>query len=125
MLMDAGTYFKETESAVRHLFMGLSDYAGKLMDIRPRVFAAEGSPDTPSNQALYADWLIENRNAIQENREKAKAYLGLTFSIATLSGAILQVAHMGINLFSCEDYSKDMRALSILFATSSSFPPTS
>ncbi len=101
--MDAETYFQETEPAVKHLLKGLSDYDKMLKDISHPVFVAEGCPDNPGNQETFNEWRHENNEAIQEARAKTTAYLGLTFSIATLSGAVLQIAYMGIKLFSQND----------------------
>ncbi len=83
-------YFQDTEHAVRHLYAGLDSCwsyyreALKYWDV-----TQVGLPMTP-----------ESKEALDRHLELAGKYFDLKFSEATFAGAILQVAYMGIRLFS-------------------------
>ena len=55
--------------------------------------------DPTSDKELF-EWYEKNKKDIQDANKKHQEYFGLSFSKATLCGAILQIASMGINLFS-------------------------
>ncbi len=78
---DANSYLTETEHAVRLLFAGIEYYEGLLHGLTPPSQAGSGD-----EVALYM--------------EAAEKYFGYSFSEATLCGSILQVAYMGVLLFS-------------------------
>jgi hypothetical protein len=84
-------YFQKTEHAVRHLYAGLDScwthYLEALEQWDP--IRHLGEPITPESQAAAKRYV-----------EQADKYFDLKFSEATFAGAILQVAYMGIRLFS-------------------------
>jgi hypothetical protein len=86
--VDAKSYFRETEPAVRHMFAALLEY---------------DSVTVPPSLGTYAD----SSGVIRLNRAQAEQYmraltesLGLEVAKATLCGSIAQVAYMAINHFS-------------------------
>ncbi len=81
---DPATYLKDTEHAVRHLFVGVNEYESILRGLTPPSRAK-------SNQEVSA------------YMEAAHVYLARSFSEATLCGSILQVAFMGLYLHSEND----------------------
>jgi len=74
------SYLAETEHAVRHLFTGIDYYESLLAGM------------TPPSQA-------NNMDEVKRYMELAELYFGYSISEATLCGAILQIAFMGIFLF--------------------------
>lgn len=99
--MEPAEYLKETEHAVHQLFDGLAYYRKLLEEMPKPVFVTtipfNGKDDW--NKA-FAQWYEENKKAIEKSHEKTRKYLGLSFSNATLCGSVLQIASMGISLFS-------------------------
>lgn len=78
---DPRSYLSDTEHAVRHLFDAIQYYESLLDDV------------IPPSQATSMD-------EVKRYTELAQKYFGYSFSEATLCGSILQVAFMGIYLFS-------------------------
>jgi hypothetical protein len=78
---DAGKYLKDTEHATRHLFAGVNQCESLLRGL------------TPPSEARTMD-------EVRRYMEAAEAYFGRSFSEATLCGSILQVAFVGVFLFS-------------------------
>ena len=76
-----GDFLQETEHAVRHLFDGIQHYESILKGV------------TPPSQARTPE-------EVQRYVVLAERYFGYSFSEAALCGAVLQVAFMGISLFS-------------------------
>jgi hypothetical protein len=74
------SYLAETEHAVRHLFAGIDYYESLLTGV------------TPPSQA-------NNMDEVKRYMELAELYFGYSISEATLCGAVLQIAFMGILLF--------------------------
>lgn len=75
------SYLIDTEHAVRHIFTGI-DYYEKLL-----------AGVTPPSQA-------KSINEVKCYMELSKSYFGYSMSEATLCGAVLQIAFMGVFLFS-------------------------
>lgn len=78
---DPRAYLSDTEHAVRHLFEAIDYYESLLVGV------------TPPSQATGMD-------QVTRYIELAEKYFGYSFSEAALCGSILQVAFMGIYLFS-------------------------
>ena len=78
---DPESYLSETEHAVRHLFSAIDFYENLLVGV------------TPPSQAA-------NMDQVTRYLELAEKYFGYSFSESTLCGSILQVAFMGVFLFS-------------------------
>ena len=85
--MNVETYMKETEPAVKHLFVGLENY------------------DTiqPPSVMDYVDETGEVRMTKKESDEMMRMAMesfAVHFSRATMAGSILQVAYVGLKKFS-------------------------
>lgn len=89
-------YLQETEHAVHQLFDGIAYYRRLLEETSPPVFVANKED---WNNA-FDEWCEENKEAIEKSYKMSREYLGLSFSNATLCGSVLQIACMGISLFS-------------------------
>ena len=98
-LQSAAEYLKETEPAVRNLFKNLEQYYAILKKIKNPAFV---SPYTSKEDydVAFKKWQRKSRAAYKRAFERQRQYWGYRFSIGTLCGAILQIAHMGINLYS-------------------------
>ncbi len=83
-------YFRDTERAVRHLYAGLDSCWSHYRE------ALEHWDISQVGQPLTS----ERRVALNRYLELAGKYFDLKFSEAMFAGAILQVAYMGIRLFS-------------------------
>lgn len=94
-------YIEETSKAVQQIFDGLSFYR-RILEEDPRpvhVFDANPDDETAWKESLER-WYEEMGPTIAKSLEKQREYLGYSFSQTTLAGAILQIASMGISLFS-------------------------
>lgn len=99
--MKPAEYIEETSKAVQQLFEGLAFYR-QILEKDPRpVHVASVSPDDKDAWQKEIDrWYEQNKEAIEKSLETQREYIGYTFSQATLAGAVLQIASMGISLFS-------------------------
>jgi hypothetical protein len=98
-LQPAAQYLKETESAVKNLFKNLKEYDA----IRKKImFPICNAPYAlvEESRVAFKKWQRENRVAWKEASEMLHKYFGYQFSINTLNGSILQIAYMGIKLYS-------------------------
>jgi len=98
-LQSAAQYLTETEPAVKNLFEGLEQYYAILKEIKWPVFIAPHTSGEASETA-FKKWQRKNRAAYKRASEKQRKYLGYRISIGTLCGSILQIANMGISLYS-------------------------
>ena len=99
--MKPSEYIEETSKAVQQIFDGLSFYR-RILEEDPRpvhVFDANPDDETAWKESLER-WYKEMGPEIAKSLEKQREYSGYSFSQATLAGAILQIASMGISLFS-------------------------
>jgi len=95
-------YLDKTESAVRKLFEGLSEYHKLVLrSVFPMYLGKEG--DTENNTPAYQEWSEKNQNEIQISRKAMQDSFAERFAYATLAGSLLQIATMGIQLFSQGD----------------------
>jgi hypothetical protein len=98
-LQSSTEYLKETEPAVKNLFENLEQYYAILNKIKWPIFVAPHTSEEAS-EAAFKKWQRENRAAYKRAGEKQRKYLGYRFSIGTICGSILQIAYMGISLYS-------------------------
>jgi len=102
--LDSSKYIKETEHALRQLFDGVAYYRHLLQEIKHPMFITDAPiGDKDTHKAEFSRWYKENKHDIQNTHKKSREYFGLSFSNATLCGSILQIASMGIELFSLND----------------------
>ena len=95
----AGEYLKQTEPAVRNLFGSLEEYHAIGEKIKWPGFISPYTSEAPS-EAAFKKWQRRNREAYKRAAARLRKYLGYRFSIGTLYGSILQIANMGISLYS-------------------------
>jgi hypothetical protein len=92
-------YLARTESAVRHLFNGVNEYMQILKSMQSAVFIGSYTSEEEYRQALE-QWNIEKDEEIQHSLAAQRDFLAEKHALATLCGAVLQVAAMAIRLFS-------------------------
>ena len=106
--MKASDYMEETENAVMQLLEGLAFYRDIMKSDPKPVFVASVNPDGKGAwQEQLENWLQENDDKIDSSLQKQREYFGYTFSQGTLAGAILQIACMGISVFSTNNVVPD------------------
>ena len=99
--MTSEEYLKETEHAARQLFEGLAHYWNLLEKMTKPVFVTDVPfHDQSAWNAAFTEWREANKETIERSSEISREYFGLSFSNATLCGSVLQIASMGIWLFS-------------------------
>ena len=98
-LQPAAQYLKETEPAVKNLFEKLEEYDTIRKKIRLPVCIAPYTSEEAS-ETTFEKWQRKNRADSKRASERLRKYFGYQFSINTLNGSILQIAYMGIRLYS-------------------------
>ncbi len=98
-MQSASEYLKRTESAVRKLFEGIDAYTAGIERARMPVFVSSTLDKTKLDAELDA-WITENAAAIEAARAAQRDYFAESFALATLCGAVLQVAAKGLERFS-------------------------
>ena len=93
------TYLDRTESAVRKLFEGLYSYNKLLLKSVHPMYLGDGG-HTANNTPAYQEWSENNQHEIQISRKAMQDFFAERFAYATLAGSLLQIAAMGIQLFS-------------------------
>jgi hypothetical protein len=91
-MTDPEKYLKKTESAVVKLFEGIDSYL-KI----PKVIIYTGDAE---DKDAWQYWLNKNRASIQSSLKSQKEFFAESFALATMCGSLLQIAAMGIQLFS-------------------------
>lgn len=92
-------YLQKTESAVRKLFEGIEHYVGLLQPIKGTTFVGDGT-DPKRFQEEYDQWARENASALEASLAAQRKFSEESFAMATLCGAVLQVAAKAIECFS-------------------------
>lgn len=98
-MQSAAEYLEKTESAVRKLFEAIDSYIGILRRDSRAVFVTSFVEGEDPYQ-LYEKWAEGNQTAIQESRKAQEEFLAESFALATMCGAVLQVASKAIERFS-------------------------
>lgn len=98
-MQSASEYLKRTESAVRKLFEGIDSYTAGIERARTPVFVSSTLDQTKRDAELEA-WMVANAAAIEAARAAQRDYFAESFAMATLCGAVLQVAAKGLERFS-------------------------
>lgn len=88
-----------TETAVRKIFEGVEVYTNLLRPISNLTFIC-GEQDVAKKQALYEEWAIRNGEALESSFAAQREYWQQAFAMATLCGAVLQIAAKAIECFS-------------------------
>lgn len=92
-------YLSKTESATRKLFDGVESYLKILRKVKTPVFVHDHVGEEES-QRLFAEWAKKNEKWLQAYADASNEYVDQIFAQATLCGAILQIAAMGIKKYS-------------------------
>lgn len=92
-------YTSSTETAVRKLFEGISSYTDVLKTVRGTTFVS-GELDRDKFNAEYEAWAKKHRRRLEKSLAAQRAYSEQSFAMATLCGAVLQVAAKAIECYS-------------------------
>ena len=92
-------YLGKTESAVRHLFAAIDAYRAVLDDVHAPIFISSTQDEQEREKELQA-WLDKHADAIEAARKAERRYFDESFALATICGAVLQVADKAIEVFS-------------------------
>lgn len=95
-------YFVRTKSAVQHLFDDVDAYLQILRNGRPPVLVGSYRSNADRDEALKL-WMNENSVEIAKGLCAERAFIAEKYALATLCGAILQIASMAIRLYSKHD----------------------
>lgn len=92
-------YLKKTESAVRMLFEGMGSYTDLL---RGGMIRGPVGVYANNEGALSAgrQWAKKNKELVSQKLAKQREYMAEHFPLATLRGAVLQIADKGIEICS-------------------------
>jgi len=94
-MTDLEEYLKQTESAVVKLFEGIDSYL-KIVKVSPSIIYLGNAEDSDARQ----NWLDNNKVIIQASIKSQKEFFAESFALAIMCGSLLQIAAMGIQLFS-------------------------
>lgn len=93
-------YLLKTKSAIQKIYEAYNSYF-ELMRIPQRpAFFSWGDPDSDENKIAYENWLIENKEVLDERRKRDNEFAFEFFARSTLGGTILQFGYNGIKIFS-------------------------
>ncbi len=92
-------YLKKTETAAQILFEGIDKYMNIIKSVDLLVFSTS-TDDISDPLREYEDWEIENAGQIRKRQKAEKHFIEESFAMATLCGAVLQLAYMAIKQFS-------------------------
>ncbi|MCW5318360.1 hypothetical protein GTQ43_32955 [Nostoc sp. KVJ3] len=107
-------YLRATKSAVLKLFDGINLYNEIFLKKPIPIFnfssnLTDSAAILEARKQAYDNWLLENEAAIKLSLQAQKGYFAESFAIATLCGSLLQIASMGIQLFSTnEEIAEDL-----------------
>lgn len=99
LMQSPATYIARTESAVRKLFEGIESYTELLRPIHGTTFVS-GQIDKVKVQAEYDVWAKKSAAGLAASMAAQRAYAEEAFAMATLCGAVLQVAAKAIECYS-------------------------
>lgn len=94
-----GEYLAKTRSAVQHLFAAIDAYRSVLEKVHAPIFMSSTHDEQEREKELDA-WLARHADAIQVAREAERRYFDESFALATICGALLQVADKAFECFS-------------------------
>ena len=98
-------YLSGTESAVIALFNGIDSYIQILRDAPKPILHVRGSVshDSISREEfdkIFDSWRAKNIESIELSYTKQREFFAESFALNALCGSLLQIASMGIQLFS-------------------------
>ena len=92
-------YLTRTETAVRKLFEGIAYYTDMLKAIRGTTFVS-GELDREKFMVQYERWAEKNAKTLVRSVAAQQKFAEQSFAMATLCGAVLQVAAKAIECYS-------------------------
>jgi hypothetical protein len=92
-------YLDKVESAITTYLNGFYEY-NKILSERDIPAFYYASNDDGKNKLEYEKWHKEHEKEIEADISLQNKYVAELFAMSTFSGAILQLAYLGINLFS-------------------------
>ena len=92
-------YLAKTKSAVRHLFEAVDSYRSVLDNAHAPIFITS-TLDEQARENELQTWLESHADAIQAARAAERRYFDESFALATICGAVLQVADKAFECFS-------------------------
>lgn len=98
-MQSPGDYIKKTESAVRHLFNGIDEYRDVLRASPVPVFVSR-TPPGPALDTEFETCARKNSEPQRLAKDAIKEYIAESFAIATLYGAVLQIAAKALEVYS-------------------------
>ena len=107
-------YLRATKSAVLKLFDGINSYNEIFLKKPIPIFnfssnLTDSAAILEARKQAYDNWLLENETAIKLSLQAQKEYFAESFAISALCGSLLQIASMGIQLFSTnEEIAEDL-----------------
>ncbi len=94
-------YLAKTKSAIGHLFEAIDAYRSVLDRAHAPIFISSTHDDQQREEELQK-WLARHADAIQAAREAERRYFDESFALATICGALLQVADKAFECFSAQ-----------------------
>ncbi len=98
-MQTASDYLEKTESAVHKLFEGIDSYTKILKSAPPPHFLDTVNIDNDYKQVIQ-DWAKENEIHFETSRIAQEKFIAENFALATLCGAVLEVAAKALELYS-------------------------
>ena len=110
-MTDPEEYLKQTESAVVKFFEGIDSYFKVLKKSSSIIYFG----DAEDNDARQ-NWQYKNKGLIKSSLKSQREFSAESFALAIMCGSLLQIAAMGIKLFSkneniSEDIPENVRSL--------------
>jgi hypothetical protein len=96
----AAEYLDKTESAVKILFDGIDAYFEVLRN-EPSGVRSHSQGEVPLHE--YVQWAAENPEKLQAAFQAQRSFVAESFALATLCGAVLQIAAKAIECYSKVD----------------------
>ena len=93
-------YLDKTESAVKKLFDGIDAYLEVLRQ-EPGIVYSYGKDEDPWD--AYDRWAYENPEKLKASLEAQRSFIAEGFALATMCGAVLQIAAKAIECYSVVD----------------------
>jgi hypothetical protein len=93
-------YLDRTKSAARKLFDETESYTRILRENPPSILVTDVPLDDIAEIKLLSRWYANNREGLERRHAVERKFIAESFALGVLCGSILQMAYMGIQLFS-------------------------
>lgn len=95
----AQEYLDSTESAARHFLVGIAEYLD-ILQINQGAAPTGAFEGDEAYRAALEKWVSKDSAAIEKSLESQRKFTAEKSALATLCGALLQVAATGIRMYS-------------------------